>query len=103
MSHASAPLTSTTRANSAQGFAEQALRRGRAELLIGAQLGEHRPDLALAEAEIARGRKNLGVCVDHTRRDGATVLRAVGVSKGQRSASVAFDDELAAVMRLSGS
>jgi hypothetical protein len=50
--------------DSAQRLTQQAFDARSAELGVGAQLGEHRLHLALAEAEVAQGGEDLGVRVD---------------------------------------
>src|SRR5690242_9363599 len=87
----------STHANSAQGFAQQAQGRCLARRLIGAQLGEDGPDVSFAEAEVAQGRKDLGLRLDDARGGGLAVGAAVRVPEHRRAVGARLDDELAAM------
>jgi hypothetical protein len=84
-------------ADSAQGFAEQALGSGVVEGLVCEQFGEYGPDLALAKAQVAQARMDLDVRVDDPRVDRVTVGRAVSMPERRHSVSLGFDDEFAAM------
>jgi len=76
--------------DAAEGFAQQALSGSARERDVAAQLGEHGLHLAFAEAEVAQGREDFGVCVDGSGRRRVTVRRAIGVAEGETPVTVAF-------------
>jgi len=76
---------------------EQVLDASTAESSVGAQLGEHRLDLGLAEAEVAQGGEDLGVGVDAPRDERVAVGSAIGVPEAERAIALEVDDQLAAM------
>ena len=84
-------------ANSAQGFAQQALHRCLAQLVIGTELGEDSPDVSFAKAQVAQGGEDLGLRLDDPRRSGLAVGAAVRVPEHRRAVEARFDEELAAM------
>jgi hypothetical protein len=77
------------RANSAQGFTEQSLRRRVAQFVVGAELGEDDPDVPLAKAQVAQTCEDLGLRVDEPRReDGCSRRRHQRTGKNRVDAPV---------------
>ena len=70
---------------------------GTAEFGVGAQLGEHGLHLGFAEAEVAQGGEDLGVCVDALRDERVAVGSAIGVPEAERTIALDVNEQLAAM------
>jgi hypothetical protein len=82
------------RANSAQGFTQQSLRRQVAQFVVGEELGEDGPDVPLAKTQVAQTCEDLGLRVDDPRRYGVAVGAAVRMPEpawSRRSAATEGD------------